>query len=238
MGLLRNENHKQNAEIASLKETVHLQNKTIYRHETTIEELSKDRPPAARIPRRKRPARLLPVSILYGDRRNDTEKYRNRFYGPPTNCSDLTRLGYTLNGYYLVKPNNTETTITNNGNAKNTKLQTVFCAFKQEGIFDESRVEKVVSSQESIPTEIYFHAKEAKSFTSWYHDALMFAKIISNVGGGFDEGGSFVAPKSGIYHFIYKGAQNRSTMDLYIQYKFTSNKIKYDSIASNKKVQV
>ena len=27
----------------------------------------------------------------------------NRFYGPPTNCSELAKLGYTLNGYYLIK---------------------------------------------------------------------------------------------------------------------------------------
>jgi len=240
MGLLRNENHKQNAEITSLKETVQSQNKTIHRHETVIKELvvitSKhkrmDDKSARNLRRNKRPYRLLPTY----SRKNETDQqYHNRFYGPPTNCYDLTRLGYTLNGYYLVKPNNTETTIINNsGNGKNTKLRTIFCAFKQEGIFDESRVENVVSSQESIPTEIYFHAKKAKSFIARLYDALMFAKIISNVGEGFKENGLFVAPKSGIYHFIYKGAENRSTVDFYIQYKFASNKIKYDSIAPNK----
>ena len=26
----------------------------------------------------------------------------NRFLGPPTSCSDMRKLGYTLNGYYLV----------------------------------------------------------------------------------------------------------------------------------------
>ena len=39
MGLLRAENHKQNAEITSLKETVQSQNKTIHQHETVIKEL-------------------------------------------------------------------------------------------------------------------------------------------------------------------------------------------------------
>ncbi len=39
MGSLRAENHKQNLEIASLKETVQLQNKTISQHESKIQEL-------------------------------------------------------------------------------------------------------------------------------------------------------------------------------------------------------
>jgi len=76
----------------------------------------------------KGPVQLLPFSILYGKRKNDNEQYCNRFYEPPTNCSDLTRLGYTFNGYYLVKPTNAETAIANNKNGENIKLQAVFCA--------------------------------------------------------------------------------------------------------------
>lgn len=26
-----------------------------------------------------------------------------QFFGPPTNCSEIGMLGYTLNGYYLIK---------------------------------------------------------------------------------------------------------------------------------------
>ena len=82
MGSLRAENQKQNMEITSLKETVQLQNKTISQHETTIKELitndhrviKGDRDPhsvpsAAIISRRKRPARLLPDSILFGKKK-------------------------------------------------------------------------------------------------------------------------------------------------------------------------
>ena len=29
----------------------------------------------------------------------------HQFYGPLTSCSDLARLGYTLNGYYLTRNN-------------------------------------------------------------------------------------------------------------------------------------
>lgn len=37
--------------------------------------------------------------------KNSTTKVERRFYGPPTNCSELMMLGYTLNGYYLIRNN-------------------------------------------------------------------------------------------------------------------------------------
>lgn len=45
-----------------------------------------------------------------------------RFYGPPANCSDLKKLGYTLNGYYLVKGSD----VSSKG-----KIKVIFCRFKQ-----------------------------------------------------------------------------------------------------------
>jgi len=51
--------------------------------------------------RNKRPVRLLPPHILYGERKNETElqkQMNRRRYEQPTNCSDLSLLGYTLNG--------------------------------------------------------------------------------------------------------------------------------------------
>lgn len=55
-----------------------------------------------------------------GDEKNVTRK--PQFYGPAYNCGDLEKLGYTLNGYYLV--NNYE-------NATNRKRDVVLCRFKQ-----------------------------------------------------------------------------------------------------------
>ena len=37
------------------------------------------------------------------DKENATDD--THFYGPATNCNELGKLGYTLNGYYLVKGN-------------------------------------------------------------------------------------------------------------------------------------
>ena len=36
-----------------------------------------------------------------GDTSNK-EQINLQFYGPATNCDELSNLGYTLNGYYLV----------------------------------------------------------------------------------------------------------------------------------------
>ena len=42
------------------------------------------------------------------------------FYGPATNCNELGKLGYTLNGYYLV-----------NGKEQFKKIKIVYCQFQQ-----------------------------------------------------------------------------------------------------------
>jgi len=44
------------------------------------------------------------------------------FYGPPTSCFDLGKLGYTLNGYYLIK---------GQGPSNKTRIVTVYCDFRQ-----------------------------------------------------------------------------------------------------------
>ena len=44
--------------------------------------------------------------LFSGEVRDKMEKEEaedTRFYGPASNCNELGRLGYTLNGYYLVK---------------------------------------------------------------------------------------------------------------------------------------
>ena len=50
------------------------------------------------------------------------KEIHRRFYGPPTNCFDLSQLGYTLNGVYMVKLANI--TI-------ETKVEPIYCAFEQ-----------------------------------------------------------------------------------------------------------
>lgn len=45
-----------------------------------------------------------------------------RFYGPPTNCAELQKLGHTLNGYYLIKGKKIS-----NANG----IQVVYCQFDQ-----------------------------------------------------------------------------------------------------------
>lgn len=93
--------------------------------------------------RHERPYRLLPLKTISNDGPGNTiEKddgrivsNRHRFYGPPTNCFDLSQLGFTLNSFYLVQLASITT---------ETKLETIYCAFaKPEGTsFNQSIVEK------------------------------------------------------------------------------------------------
>ncbi len=55
---------------------------------------------------------------------DETPKTKNitdtRFYGPANSCAEIAKLGYTLNGYYLVKGNTT----------KNDRILVLGCKFK------------------------------------------------------------------------------------------------------------
>jgi len=120
---LRNENHDQNIQIAALKDMMIKSNQ---HDDSFIQEL--DRRMKEHHPKRqKRLYRLLPIY----DRKGDNDDGSNaghrpaipRFYGPPANCSDLMKLGYTLNGFYLVKPDGRSILINEN-------IKTVFCSFE------------------------------------------------------------------------------------------------------------
>jgi len=147
MGLLRDENKDQSMEISLLKELIESQDKKM--EQKIIQELNKrmkhdefsafnNHSPGK--PRQKRPFRLIPTAhknrFEESNILNEHQK-TGIFYGPPTNCSDLSRLGYTLNGYYLVKR------VTDTSNSEAINLETVYCAFKQsEGFLNLSTEEK------------------------------------------------------------------------------------------------
>jgi len=257
MGLLRNENQKQNAEIASLKETVQSQNKTIHQHGIVIKELitseSKrmDDESVGNHRRNKRPVRLLPNHILYPGRKNETDhNNRNIFYGPPTNCSDLARLGYTLNGYYLVKSYITEiidgnTTAINEAINDTSLVETIYCAFKQEGVFNLSLVEKIVSPPSNVNSanfaEVYFSAAAVKKSSTFRNGrgALTFDKIRTNVRNCFDgNNGLFTTPKNGIYVFVYtvNRGKDDTTVGFYLNDIIIENTI--SSIDEKKKAMI
>lgn len=57
---------------------------------------------------------------------NDNDGERD-FEGPPTSCKTLAKLGYTLNGYYLIKGKDQQSK-----SKKSNKIQVAFCRFKQK----------------------------------------------------------------------------------------------------------
>ena len=56
-----------------------------------------------------------------------------RFYGPPCNCSELGKLGYTLNGYYLV-----------NGSKSSSEIEVLLCRFKLQPGENESNISETI----------------------------------------------------------------------------------------------
>jgi len=60
-----------------------------------------------------------PENKFSGDNKNA------RFYGPARSCKDLEKLGYSLNGYYLVQNENTELK-----NSEEQKIEVIICRFQ------------------------------------------------------------------------------------------------------------
>jgi len=208
MGWLKDENHKQNLEMAKMMETITSQNITITQHEVMIKELANQQKLSSRRRGNKRPARLLPAHILRGGK-NKTIKQtdQRKFYGPPSNCSDLSQLGYTLNGYYLV--NTTDA-------LQSKQLVTIYCAFKRsEGIlFNPSGIEKRIghlklntdNDSNKKAGGVHFEVASSSQIFGTALKRIPFDKVALNEGGAFNlNARMFTAPKYGIYRFFFKG---------------------------------
>jgi len=231
---LRDENQKQNSKIAHLEQVVNSQDKRM--DEKIIKELdhrmadvtaqyNNSNPPySSGKSRQKRPYRLLPLKNDDGRPGGDGNEISNqliinrpsKFYGPPTNCSDLSRLGYTLNGFYIVRKSDDTVGLTIN-RTDAIKLEAIFCAFEQpEGIFNPSSVEKRVAQlkldgNKSASGGVHFYAHMIQSNSDVaYKGNLAFGAVLLNMGSAFNKKtGIFIAPKNGVYHFVFKGTTVR-----------------------------
>lgn len=164
IGLLKHENQNQNFEIAMLKVLV----MGSHQKSDSLDQIERH------TNKNKRPFRLLPPSALYGDRNNKTEnQIHNKFYGPPTNCSELSLLGYTLNGYYQVK----------SGDISNiAQVDIVYCSFKQpDGKFHSSGNEdsRVLSH---LKSGLHFYATQENYNGIGNDDVLRFSDVKFNKG--------------------------------------------------------
>ena len=131
-------------------------------------------------------------------------KSPGRFYGPPTGCSDLSLLGYTLNGFYQVKSEGSANII---GINNDTKLDTVFCAFKQPEVNKNlSLIENRIISRRDT-TKIVFHVERSKDFElDPMKPYITFDMEHVNLGNAFNaKMGIFTIPKSGLYLLFFKG---------------------------------
>jgi len=66
-----------------------------------------------------------------GNEKNDIEEENvpKPFYGPPGNCGELAKIGYTLNGYYLV-----------NGSKSSSSIEIILCQFQLPPGVNESNI--------------------------------------------------------------------------------------------------
>jgi len=196
IGLLKDENQKQNVEIATLKELVGSQkkdNSPILNQNSGHKMLDSLDMMMDQHSNKKRPVRLLPPSFFRTEK-NETAIAIRRFYGPPTNCSELSQLGYTLNGYYQVKSTNINDII---------QVETVYCQFKQpEGIFNPSGNEKRISSSHlklpksgSAGTGVHFYVTLKSFEETTPFPTIAFYDVKVNIGDAYDsKSGMFNAP--------------------------------------------
>jgi len=82
------------------------------------------------------------MNVMHRKKEKDTTKNQNiadhPFYGPPSSCAEISKLGYTLNGYYLVKVKN---------QTKRDKVEVLGCQFKHLSGSKEGIIEKKNSSK-------------------------------------------------------------------------------------------
>ncbi len=232
IGFLRQENSNQNMEIAQLKKMMESKGNPVLNTEKikklidqSIEKYlavdhEQDDPLRAISRLGKRPARLLPHSILHG-KKPKNQTIPQPFFGPATNCSELSKLGYTLNGFYLVKPKVSPTANTTGDIITN--LDTVYCSFKQpEGTVNQSiNLEKRINVVSQLKTMeagskshrgIYFYAIKNMTRPSLQYLTMLdirFDHILLNSGFKFKSGFVTVPiPKSGVYQFVYTAVMN------------------------------
>jgi len=66
----------------------------------------------------------LLIYCYSGEEKNKTENIlKSRFYGPAMSCEELLKIGYTRNGFYLLKGNST---------SNSSHVEIVDCAFQYQ----------------------------------------------------------------------------------------------------------
>lgn len=150
-----------------------------------------------------------------------------RFYGPPTSCDDLKKLGYTLNGYYFVKHQPTN----NSG-----KIRAVFCRFKmpenQQGIIkcfvrlevsfilktnicSHIEFETLIGNVEMKTKSVNFHVQRKSGLSK--RGIIPFDIERLNVGGAMNlTSGVFTVPLNGTYHFQFSAVKPLGASEIYI----------------------
>ncbi len=95
----------------------------------------------------------------FKDKTNNDEENMIRFYGPPSSCKELGKLGYTLNGYYLVENNE-------NGKIKKEEggeIELIFCRFQlatgTKGKTNNQITQSAISNKNNVSISIILYSE-------------------------------------------------------------------------------
>jgi len=123
---------------------------------------------------------------------------------------DLSQLGFSLNGFYLVKATDGV------NNAESMKLESIFCAFRQpEGVaynVCKAAVEKRIAHLKlddsvAAATGIHFHVQKHNktkfpNIIEPVNAFIQFDTVLLNMGQAFHKN-TFIVPKPGVYRFVF-----------------------------------
>ena len=165
---------------------------------------------------------------------------------PPTSCKDLSAVGHTLNGIYLVRKNN---------NSISKTLDVVFCDFKPQtrssvigkrliaikfyipfqslyysktSLYDLAIEKRLgyLNMNASASFGVYFYVQRHGEMPTVKNCVFRFNKERLNIGRAMDiSTGVFAAPKTGIYHFSFTIMKEGFSLDVMLIY-FRVNGIK------------
>ena len=131
--------------------------------------------------------------------------------GPiPSDCNGIKTLGWTQNGFYLVKGN-----VRSDQGQSSTRISIVYCDFNTNTIAEEAEEEKFIGYVDVKPTGVYFQARrESGSFAAsseclnspsseglvipYQMEEGEFDGLLSNINSGV-----FTVPTNGRYFFSF-----------------------------------
>ncbi|XP_046459392.1 uncharacterized protein LOC124205880 [Daphnia pulex] len=110
--------------------------------------------------------------------------------GLPSSCSDLKMIGHIWSGFYSVMGSSV--------------MESVYCDFTKP--IDDAGFEKWIGYDNVKSTPVYFFVQRTSPLSADWPYQISFNSEILNVGSAMNiQNGVFIAPRPGIYFFLFNG---------------------------------